>query len=113
MATRPAKLSEILCASSAELDPVSRKRPFLLRFASIAPRNSLNSWGDDCFVIPEYSFAMELKDKNISISSEHQSFRWVQYDEAMELLKWDSNKTALWELNQRIMSNKLESNQKG
>lgn len=36
------------------------------------------------------------------LSSEHKEYRWVEYDEAMRLLKYDSNKTALWELNERL-----------
>lgn len=29
-------------------------------------------------------------------------YRWVRYDEALTLLKWDSNKNALWELDYRL-----------
>ncbi len=64
-------------------------------------------WGKNCFVVPEYSFAVELLNKKIEISHEHQSYKWVSYEEAMALLEWDSNKTALWELQQRISSNNL------
>jgi dATP pyrophosphohydrolase len=35
-------------------------------------------------------------------SREHTSYRWLSYDEAARLLRWDSNKTALWELNERL-----------
>ena len=28
--------------------------------------------------------------------------KWVNYDNAMQKLKYDSNKTALWELNERL-----------
>ncbi|WP_277352312.1 hypothetical protein [Caloranaerobacter azorensis] len=30
------------------------------------------------------------------------------FEEAMKLLKWDSNKTALWELNKRLVESKEE-----
>lgn len=56
-------------------------------------------------MIPEYSFGVELKDKNLKISHEHTEYRWVKYEEAIELLKWDSNKSALWELNYRLTHN--------
>ncbi|OOE48439.1 NUDIX pyrophosphatase, partial [Salinivibrio kushneri] len=36
---------------------------------------------------------------------EHTEFRWCGFKEASELLKYDSNKIALWELNQRLKSN--------
>ena len=28
--------------------------------------------------------------------------RWLAHEEAARLLTWDSNKTALWELNERL-----------
>jgi dihydroneopterin triphosphate diphosphatase len=57
-------------------------------------------------VIPEFSFGVELKDKKIKISPEHSTYQWFSYEEAREKLEWDSNKSALWELNYRIL-NKL------
>lgn len=62
------------------------------------------SWGTNIYVIPEYSFAVEVKEKNgnIQLSNEHKEYKWVEYDEALRNLKYDSNKTALWELNERI-----------
>ena len=33
---------------------------------------------------------------------------WLSYDEAIKKLKWDSNKNALWELNYRLLNNKME-----
>ncbi|MDO9334415.1 MAG: NUDIX pyrophosphatase [Dehalococcoidales bacterium] len=66
-------------------------------------------WGDSIYVIPEYFFAVEVMNKKITLSDEHTEYRWVKYKEAVELLKWDSNKTALWELNQRLMKNSGKS----
>jgi len=54
------------------------------------------------WVIPEYCFAVELKDKSIRLSSEHKAVKWVSYNKAIELLRYDGNKTALWELRQRL-----------
>jgi dATP pyrophosphohydrolase len=62
-------------------------------------------WGPDILVVPEHIFAVELSDRNITLSEEHTEFRWVDYDTAVALLKWDSNKNALWELNYRLMGN--------
>jgi NTP pyrophosphohydrolases including oxidative damage repair enzymes len=59
-------------------------------------------WGMDCLVIPEYKFAVCIKDNNIQISNEHKDYRWVDYDTAIELLKFESNKIALWELDSKI-----------
>jgi dATP pyrophosphohydrolase len=62
------------------------------------------SWGDDLYVVPEYCFAVEVGDGNLKISREHSQFRWVGYEEGRRLLKWDSNRNALWELNRRLMT---------
>ena len=59
-------------------------------------------WGADCLVIPEYCFAAEIPDKRISISDEHTSFEWTDYETTRQRLKYDSNKVALWELDNKI-----------
>lgn len=59
-------------------------------------------WGEECLVIPEYSFAIELSSRDLMISSEHRSYEWVDYKTANEKLRYDSNKVALWELDNRI-----------
>ena len=61
------------------------------------------TWGDDVFVIPEYTFGVEVNNKHLELSEEHEEYRWVNYEEAVKMLKWDSNKNALWELNERLM----------
>lgn len=33
---------------------------------------------------------------------EHTEYKWLTYAEAQAVLQYDSNKTALWELNRRI-----------
>jgi dATP pyrophosphohydrolase len=58
-------------------------------------------WVDHPYVIPEYSFGMHLSSDPV-LSHEHDNCRWVQYDEAQTLFTYDSNRTALWELNQRL-----------
>lgn len=59
-------------------------------------------WGADTFVIPEYAFAAEVQDRDLKLSAEHTEYVWVGYDQAYELLTWDSNRNALWELNCRL-----------
>lgn len=60
------------------------------------------SWGNDVFVVPEHSFAVDVGSAELVLSKEHTELRWVDYDEARALLKWDSNRTALWELTERL-----------
>jgi dihydroneopterin triphosphate diphosphatase len=66
-------------------------------------------WGKDTLVIPEYSFGVELPTKEISLSHEHLAHEWVTYEVALERLKWDSNRTALWELNYRVANNLIKT----
>ena len=64
---------------------------------SIFSEEKRKAWG--VYVIPEYVFAAEVKSEHIELSEEHAGYKWATYDEALDLLKWDSNKTALYELN--------------
>lgn len=52
---------------------------------------------ENIYIVPEYSFAIEINNK-ITLSNEHKSFLWTDYKTAYKLLKFDSNKTALYEL---------------
>lgn len=65
-------------------------------------------WGPDTFVIPEYCFGVELDEMDLSISNEHSEYKWVAYEEARKILKWDSNRVAIWELNQRLIRESLK-----
>ncbi len=56
-------------------------------------------WGPDVLVIPEYAFAVQADRQELHLSDEHAEYRWVEYDEALRSFHWDSNKSALWELN--------------
>ena len=53
-----------------------------------------------------FGVIMKLKKYDIKLSNEHKEYKWVEYNEAMEKLRYDSNKTALWELNERLIKNK-------
>ena len=59
-------------------------------------------WGDDVLLIPEYAFGVEVNDDRFAISGEHTAYSWSDYETAMAMVKWDSNRTALWELNHRL-----------
>jgi dATP pyrophosphohydrolase len=59
-------------------------------------------WGPDTYVVPQRAFGVRLGGHEIVLSDEHTESRWLGYDAAADLLRWDSNKTALWELNERL-----------
>lgn len=59
------------------------------------------------YVIPVFCYAYFIDDVKITLSSEHIDYRWVEHDEAINLLKFDLDKTALWELTKRIERNDI------
>ena len=65
-------------------------------------KNAEAIWGKECFVIPEYTFAVNVENTSLQLSQEHTEYNWLTYAEAQNVLQYDSNKTALWELNRRI-----------
>ena len=62
------------------------------------------SWGAKVYVIPEYCFAVDVGGSTLTLSGEHNTLHWVSYEGARGLLRWDSNRNALWELNERLKS---------
>jgi dihydroneopterin triphosphate diphosphatase len=60
-------------------------------------------WVDHPYVVPEYSFSVQVSGEP-QLSSEHTEFRWCNASDASELLKYDSNRIALWELCERLKS---------
>ena len=61
------------------------------------------NWPKGTYVVKEMSFAVQVETPVVAISEEHSEYKWCSIEEAMELLKWDSNKTSLWELSQRLI----------
>lgn len=59
-------------------------------------------WGDHLYVIPQHAFGVDATATDMVVSDEHREFRWLRYPEAEQLLKYDSNRVALWELHQKI-----------
>ena len=63
------------------------------------------NYKNNIYVVYEYAFGININDEDIKLSDEHEEYRWVNYEEAIKLLKYDSNKTALFELNERLIHN--------
>ena len=71
--------------------------------AEIVTETMRAHWDKNIFVIPEYSFAFECN-ADPTISREHSEYQWLPYDVARKLLKWDSNKVAMYEAMCRLNS---------
>jgi dATP pyrophosphohydrolase len=59
-------------------------------------------WGETVYVIPQYSFGIHAGAGEIRLSWEHSACAWLPYNEALARLHFDSDRTALWELNQKL-----------
>ena len=62
-------------------------------------------WGRDVVVCPMVLFAMPY-DGSITLSQEHTAVQWAAYAPAFDLMYWHDQKTALWELHQRLTAGK-------
>ena len=70
--------------------------------ANVISKKHRALWPSSTIVIPEYAFGFEC-DSRITLSIEHTGLEWMTYNEAISRLTWDSNKTALYELNCRLL----------
>jgi dATP pyrophosphohydrolase len=57
---------------------------------------------EDLFVVPEHSFGVAVSDNRLRLSHEHSTYLWLPYEGAHDILRWDSNRNALWELDRRL-----------
>jgi len=64
-------------------------------------------WPKDLYVIPSYCFAVDATGFNIILSDEHTDCVWTDYENASRMLYWPNNKTAIWELQERLQNNDL------
>lgn len=63
---------------------------------------------NECGILKEHVFGIEITpDINIEISPEHTESRWCSLGEALELLKYDSNKIAFEKLYSFLISESI------
>ncbi|MEI6518823.1 MAG: NUDIX pyrophosphatase [bacterium] len=99
--------SPIQSAERETTEEIGAAAEMLIKLDSISsvPINCFScadSWSKDLYVIPEYCFGINVGDSAIVISNEHTEMCWLHYEQVYNLLKWDSNRVALWELNERL-----------
>lgn len=63
------------------------------------------NYQNNIYIVYEYAFGIKINNEEIKLSDEHEKYKWVRFEEANNLLKYDSNKTALFELNERLVHN--------
>jgi len=81
------------------------KNSHYIRLSSITTIPAVNihglKWGD-IIMIPEISFGVEAPGRDLKISGEHTQYLWLSCNDAINQLRYDSNKSAVWELNYRL-----------
>lgn len=82
------------------VDPINIKQLTCIAYVptEVIDESRRQHWDKNTVVIPEYSFAFEC-DSELTLSNEHTEYKWLTYNEARKLLKWDSNKVAMYEIN--------------
>ena len=75
--------------------------------ADIFSEKAQKIWGDEIIVIPMYYFAMEY-DGEIALSDEHLQFKWMSYQDAQDVIYFDDQKTALYELNELLLRDMID-----
>ncbi|HWA63398.1 MAG TPA: NUDIX pyrophosphatase [Caulobacteraceae bacterium] len=60
-------------------------------------------WGPETYVVHKHAFGVDLSDAGaVVLSAEHTEVRWLDFEAASTLTRYDSDRTALWELNERL-----------
>lgn len=67
------------------------------------------TWGPDVLVIPEFTFGVRVGSPELTLSDEHTEYGWFDFDAAMKAVQWDSNRSALWELDHRLRHGKVRA----
>jgi len=55
-------------------------------------------WGNNIIMVPEIAFGVEVFSKELVVSNEHTEYEWVECSRALKRLRYDSNRSAVWEL---------------
>lgn len=95
--TSDAALREIKEETSITAEKLTELKSVAFVPAEVVAENMRTHWDKNIFVIPEYSFAFECH-TDPTLSCEHSEYKWLPYDTARKLLKWDSNKVAMYEI---------------
>lgn len=68
-------------------------------------------WPAELYIVEKHYFAMDVTraETTMRLSDEHDQVDWLPYDPAYAALRYDDDKTALWELNSRIWHRHLKS----
>ena len=91
------------------------RKAYCVRLASMTTIPAVNicglKWGD-IIMIPEFTFGVETRSRKLKISDEHSQYLWLSCKDAIKKLKYDSNKSSLWELDYRLKNKSIDGIEK-
>ena len=87
-------------------------RLFQLDIVSGVPRScfeAARNWPKDLYIVTKHHFALDVggEGAQVVLSCEHSEFRWAGFNDAHTTLRYDDDKTALWELDERLRAGDL------
>ncbi len=92
------------------------KKSHYIKLASITTIPAVNIhgliWGKKIIMIPEFAFGVELPSRKLKLSDEHTEHLWLSCEDAIKKLRYDSNKSAVWELDYRLKNKNLNGIEK-
>ncbi len=93
-----------------ELSIISDMEYIRLASTTTIPAENIHGikWGKELIMIPEISFGVRVSTKELVIKEEHTEYMWTNLQGALEKLNYDSNKSAIWELDYRLKNMKSE-----
>ena len=68
-------------------------------------------WGNSVVMVPEIAFGVEVSSKELTLGDEHTEYEWVECNEAMKRFRYDSNRSAVWELDYRLKNGMKDASQ--
>jgi dATP pyrophosphohydrolase len=66
-------------------------------------------WPEGVYIVEKRFYAVDLSERgtHVTLSDEHTECRWLSFDEAHDLIEYSDDRTGLWELHRRILSEDL------
>ena len=96
-AARREAFEEASIPQSAQFDPLTTQT-----YVPVDHFRERTHWPQETLVIPVYYFAVHAANLEIVLSDEHSECCWTTFEVGEPMLHWDSDKTALWELSERL-----------
>jgi dATP pyrophosphohydrolase len=101
----PAQAARREAAEEAAIDPTAPL--YALESHGTVPRTCIaeaqrRHWPPGLLVLPNHAFAIDCTGIELRLSAEHTEVAWTDQATALRRLRWDSDRTALWELGERL-----------